>query len=75
MKIMKELVWINIIFFLNLAFGQVDEKNSGKDWIIEIQMYYSIYWISWHLKLKEVKTAGILGIVPLLQGKTWSFIL
>jgi hypothetical protein len=25
---MKEFVWINIIFFLNLAFGQVGEKNS-----------------------------------------------
>ena len=29
-KIMKEFVWINIIFFLNLAFGQLGEKNSGK---------------------------------------------
>jgi len=26
-KIMKELVWINIIFFLNLPFGQVGEKK------------------------------------------------
>jgi len=26
-KIMKELVWINRIFFLNLAFWQVGEKN------------------------------------------------
>jgi hypothetical protein len=26
-KIMKEFVWININFFLNLVFGKVDEKN------------------------------------------------
>jgi hypothetical protein len=30
-KIMEEFVWINIFFFINLAFGQVDEKNEGKD--------------------------------------------
>ena len=32
MKIMKEIAWINRKFFLNLAFGQVGEKNLGKDW-------------------------------------------
>ena len=26
-KIMNEFVWINIIFFVSLAFGQVGEKN------------------------------------------------
>jgi hypothetical protein len=29
---MKEFVWINIFFLLNLAFGQVGETNEGKDW-------------------------------------------
>jgi hypothetical protein len=31
-KIMEEFVWINRYFFLNLAFGQMGEKNEGKDW-------------------------------------------
>jgi hypothetical protein len=26
----EKFVWINIIFFLNLAFGQVGEKNKAK---------------------------------------------
>ena len=30
-KIMKEFVWINRFFFLTLAFGQVGEKNEGKE--------------------------------------------
>ena len=29
-KIIKEFVWINIFFFLNLAFGQVAEKIKAK---------------------------------------------
>ena len=29
-KIMKEFVWINIFFFLNLAFGHVGEKRKAK---------------------------------------------
>jgi hypothetical protein len=29
-KIMKEFVWINRFFFLNLAFGQVGEKIMAK---------------------------------------------
>ena len=30
MKIMNEFVWVNGFFFLNLAFGQVDERKKLK---------------------------------------------
>ena len=36
---MKEFVLINIIFFLNLTFGQVVEKNYGKDWFCLIYIH------------------------------------
>lgn len=32
---MKEFAWISIIFYLNLAFGQVGKKKLAKDWKIQ----------------------------------------
>ena len=40
---MKEFVWINIICFLNLAFGQVGEKMKAKT-VYGIEC--SFWWIA-----------------------------
>ena len=42
---MKEFVWINRIFFLNLAFGQVGEKMMAKTENISLFLFCFKYYV------------------------------
>jgi hypothetical protein len=56
-KIMKEFVWINRTFFLNMAFGQVGEKNYGKDCNVSHGGDISIHrlFFQWASTMKKIQ--------------------